>query len=69
MMIGAAELSVLVDTGSSNVAVNPETLKPSQNYVSLNRSFTFSYGTTESNGGGIESVMETESPLCLVREF
>lgn len=63
--IGAAELSVLVDTGSSNVAVNPNTLTLSQDYVGLNRSFTFSYGTTESNGGGVEFVLSPENPPYL----
>lgn len=56
MTIGTANVSVLVDTGSSNLAVNPNVSTTSEDYIALNKSFTLSYGTTESNGGGTEFV-------------
>ena len=45
-------LSLLIDTGSSDTAVNPTKYKPSQKSVNRHQSGTLRYGTTEPNGCG-----------------
>lgn len=45
-------LSLLIDTGSSDTAVNPEKYKPGKNSVNGNRSGHLRYSTTQANGCG-----------------
>lgn len=48
----AADLSLLIDTGSSDVFVNPDLYKPSSESHTLNQTISMSFITTKPNGCG-----------------
>lgn len=53
-------LSLLIDTGSSDLIVNPGLYKPSSKSVNLNRSTELEYGTAQSNGCGFADIKAAE---------
>ena len=58
----AKDLSLLIDTGSSDVAVNPDLYKPSPHSENLHEKGQLSYATAQENGCGkshVYSLMTT----------
>ncbi|CZR62087.1 uncharacterized protein PAC_11984 [Phialocephala subalpina] len=55
----SSNLSMLIDTGSGDVIVNPKLYKPSASSKPLNAAFTNTYGTTSSDGTGNGTVVGT----------
>ncbi|KAJ5106853.1 acid protease [Penicillium angulare] len=49
-------LSLLIDTGSSDLIVNPGFYRPGPGSVNTHKNFTISYGSTESDGSGTGTV-------------
>lgn len=49
-------LTLLIDTGSSDVIVNPGLYKAGPHSVDTHSTFTITYGTTESDGSGTGTV-------------
>ena len=55
--IGASpSLEILIDTGSSDVYLNPGVYKAGPNSKNLNRDFSITFATTNSDGSGTETV-------------
>ncbi|KIX05814.1 uncharacterized protein Z518_03786 [Rhinocladiella mackenziei CBS 650.93] len=54
-----SSMNLLIDTGSTDVVLNPGKYKPSDASVNGNETFTLSYGTAESNGTGTATINGT----------
>jgi pepsin A len=49
-------VSILIDTGSPDLLLNPGFYEPTNNSVSTGRNFTISFLTTNPDGSGSETV-------------
>jgi pepsin A len=47
---------MLIDTGSTDVYLNPGVYKPSKNSVDTHTNFTITFATTNPDGSGTETV-------------
>lgn len=54
-------LSLLIDTGSSDIIVNSPYYHPGLQSVNLGKNFSSSYGTTESDGSGTGTVCRRQA--------
>jgi hypothetical protein len=52
----AAELSLLIDTGSDDVLVNPGVYKPSADSLNLHQKGDIAYATAQANGCGFANM-------------
>jgi hypothetical protein len=54
----ASNLSLMIDTGSGDLILNPGLYKPSKTSHDLHISFNNGYGTTTSSNAGTENVRQ-----------
>ena len=65
--IGDSEnLTLLIDTGSSDVIMNSGMYKPGPRAANIHKNFTITYGTTESDGSGTGTVWTSSSETLKV---